>query len=114
MITETELISAGYRSFTWNEKYCIGAYQKVIYTNDGEKKKYFVNFFIWQFDVRSSLKGMNHITIDCRLYLSNDSKDSGGVVINPVLGPTWTIQDVEAFYEKAYLALGCVPDVNNN
>jgi hypothetical protein len=116
MITSEILEAAGYRFYEDRSKgvYCDGLYQKVIRTEQGEKA-YFINFSIWNFPRMSAdIAANNSVSVDTRLYLSNDPIDSGGIQFNPIVHADWTVERVEALLARAYIALDCVPDVHNN
>lgn len=114
MITAAELLKNGYRQFQHKELYCVGAFQKTVCKGDSSTKLYFITIFLWDFNFQPSLNEQNRVSVNVRLYLSNDPKDSGGLTINPSLDKSWSIDDIESFYSWSFRRLNCVPDVHNN
>ena len=47
--------------------------------------------------------------LEVRMYVENDEFD-----LNCLVTSDMSIEQLEAFYEKAYDVLGCVPDKHNN
>lgn len=114
MIDIVELAAVGYKPFPSDKgEYCPTGWQKCVRNANGSKL-YFINFYVWYWPEHSGLRNTTSVSVDVRLYMSTEPKDSGGVECAPLLDSSWTIEDVETFYQHAYKMLGCVPDVHNN
>lgn len=109
-ITAEALAAAGYQTYrTGLDLADGGRWQKTIRcapskTFPGGAKRYFINFTLSQCGASCSV----------RLYAPDSPSPDGGIEVQPLLDAEAEIEGVEAWIEKTYLALGCVPDVHNN
>jgi hypothetical protein len=118
MITPEQLIAAEYRAhaidnyvadhtgyFKWFYRAGVPAYSLQIV---------FWNFSKHFGQARSMGVGVK-VSSEVRLYHVHDNPLCGdsGFRLEVSIGDEATIEQVEAFYERAYDALGCVPDLHN-
>lgn len=106
IITKKVLEKSGYKSFPLaatnpSSNPSLG-WSKVFYDSTN-RKKYFIVFIEYNFPSYSMF------SLNVRMYTEDHSFE-----LNYIIEPGDTLQDVERFYEKVYVALNCVPDIHNN
>jgi hypothetical protein len=122
MITTTDLLSSGYRSFKHHERVCDETlYQKTVYVDGAApvpwRALYSINFFFWYFDKYFPGRGGGTgLSCEARLYLPKENTLVGdaGFTLSMSLSKSATIEQVESFYANAFNVLGCVQDLQNN
>lgn len=111
MITEEQLIAAGYRKFKASpfKAHAIALYQRWI--RNETTKFYAINF--WEYaPIMPDLPRV--FEAEVRLYTPGDDQTGFDLAISVVKHPQQeTIESVEAFFRKAFHVLGCRPDPNN-
>jgi hypothetical protein len=118
MITADQLLAAGYRAFKQDNAVADNLlYQKRI--RDGEATLYFLNVTIWNFGKHFPDRvKTNSVQVSCETQLYPPESDqlvgSGGFKLELSLQDTATIEEMERFYDHAYRAMSCVPDLHNN
>lgn len=104
MITKEDFIDRGYKFYDHAGKgeYCIGLWQKCVRTSATNKKKYFINIYVWKFPYqRESFES------ETVFYLSEfESVTLSGEVL--------TLERTETLAERFYLNFDCIPDALNN
>ena len=104
-ITTKQVLSAGYVTFPSPKgAYCTGGFQKSIQDASGHLYLYFINLYHWMFP--DEHEGWS---VEVRLYQPGGTEFD----VNLLIGNE-TLAEVEAFYAKVYVQLGCCSDVHNN
>jgi hypothetical protein len=110
MIDRSTLEAAGYRSFRPLAREDCTGYQRIVYDDAGEKKRYFINVYVHDFPEDWHVPPeVCRVSAEVRLYRPDVAFDFG-----PVLDNTWTLARLEALVASMYVDLRCIPDVYNN
>lgn len=118
VITAEILLASGYRAHAHHDvatDYLL--YQKTF--RSGRTQLYSITITLWdlskQFDHADSETSSGQ-TAEVLFYLGGDDPLVGpkGFSMELHLEETATVEQIEAFFAKAYAGLGCVPDLHNN
>jgi hypothetical protein len=117
-ITPEILLQHGYKKHRHHEAACdFSLYQRTVRHEEYRGRKlYFITFYFWDLStVFEQAPKRTTIEVNTRLYLpaGDTFLGGGGFDLNLHLEPTATLEQVEAFYERAYSGLGCGPDWHN-
>lgn len=113
MITIKELEAHGYRSYKSHK--AEGLWQRWI---ESEGRRLFsLDFYLWKFPPHAKIP--DGFSAEVRMY--QDPQRWPGLTdanetsfdLNLMVGDTATVEGVEAFYRRTYLALNCIPDPHN-
>ena len=116
MITEENLKSQGYRLHKDYLNSSDGLYQKWILDSEG-KRAFAMNFYMWR-TTGLSFSAEARFYKDYLPYLTYENQMGGDGETNFDLkllldNKICSVKDVEDWFVKAYVALGCVPDLHN-
>lgn len=114
MIEPNDLITAGFRYYPATMNLGKGPLYQKRYEGDDGRPLYFLNVtenveFIERYP---DLADNYRWSVEAHLYLDADG-DKFAVVRYMVRANT-TVAEIEGFYQRAYAALGCVPDPHND
>lgn len=113
MINHGALIKAGYRFFGI---YGMPLYQKIILV--GTQKLYWIEIHVLD---SSGVQIVNPIELDhhrrravAQLYTNEVWDSEHCTEIGFPIPENMTLEQLEAFYARAYTSMGCIPDPRNN
>ena len=113
MITIADLEAAGYRSYKSHK--AEGLWSKWI---ESEGRRLFsIHYYLWKYPPHANVP--DQFSAEVRMYqdpqrgpaLTHENETSFD--LNLMVGDVSTVEGVEAFYRRAYLALNCIPDPHN-
>jgi hypothetical protein len=114
MIEPNDLLSAGFRQYPASTNLDKGPLFQKCYEDPNGRSLYFINIteHIDLIERHPDLADNYRWSAECHLYF--DDEGLKGSCVTYFIRSATTVAEIEEFYQRAFVALGCVPDPHND